>query len=185
MGRPPKVPLRELTETERSHLERLSRAQSAPAVQVTRARILLAVADGDTFVRAAQRVGRKDGDPIAALVKRFNQEGIEALTPRHAGGPPIIYGPKQRARVLAMARKSPTPKEQGCSQWSLTTLQKALHTDPNGVPGIKLTTIRTILHDAGFTWQQDRSWVDTGKVLRKRKAGLVEVSDPDAGAKKT
>ena len=84
-----------------------------------------------------------------------------------------------------MDRKTPTPTEHGCSQWSLTTLQNELQTKPNGVPGVKLTTIRTVLHDAGFTWQQDRSWVDTGKVLRKRKAGQVEVSDPDAGAKKT
>jgi len=185
MGRRPKVPLRELRDEERPYLERLSRAQTAPAAQVTRARILIFVADGDSFIGAAHKVGRKDGDSVATLVKRFNQEGIDAVVPRHAGGHPIVYGPDARARVLNFARRTPTPERDGCSAWSLSTLQTALNTQPDGVPGIKITTIRIILRDAGFTWQKNRSWVDTGKVLRKRKAGLVEVSDPDAGAKKT
>ena len=31
----------------------------------------------------------------------------------------------------------------------------------------------------------DRTWCETGKIKRKRKAGVVEVVDPDATAKKT
>ena len=47
---------------------------------------------------------------------------------------------------------------------------------------------KTILHalwDAGFTWQQGRTWCHTGTVVRKRKAGPVEVTDPDAAPKKS
>jgi hypothetical protein len=46
-------------------------------------------------------------------------------------------------------------------------------------------TIWQTLHQAGWSWQKDRSWCDTGKVKRKRKNGVVEVTDPDALPKKT
>jgi hypothetical protein len=41
------------------------------------------------------------------------------------------------------------------------------------------------LPEAGSSWQEDRTWCDTGKALRVPKSGTVEVSDPDASAKKT
>jgi len=41
------------------------------------------------------------------------------------------------------------------------------------------------LHEAGYTWQADRTWCDTGKAIRVRKSGPVEVTDPDAAGKKT
>ncbi|MDB5350265.1 MAG: hypothetical protein JWN86_1512 [Planctomycetota bacterium] len=47
MSRRKTGPLRELTEAERRKLAQLSRSQSAPAAEVTRAKILLAVASGD------------------------------------------------------------------------------------------------------------------------------------------
>jgi hypothetical protein len=46
-------------------------------------------------------------------------------------------------------------------------------------------TIGRALHTAGFTWQKGRSWCETGVVVRKRRhAGPVTVTDPDAAAKR-
>jgi hypothetical protein len=42
-----------------------------------------------------------------------------------------------------------------------------------------------VLLEAGFSWQQSRSWMETGQVTRKRKRGKVTVVDADATAKKT
>ena len=42
-----------------------------------------------------------------------------------------------------------------------------------------------VLHEAGLTWQRDRSWCATGRVLRKRKSGTVTVTDPDTEPKKS
>ncbi len=41
-----------------------------------------------------------------------------------------------------------------------------------------------VCFDAGWTWQKDRTWCNTGTVPRKRK-GVVEVTDPEAEGKKT
>jgi hypothetical protein len=46
-------------------------------------------------------------------------------------------------------------------------------------------TIWQVLHEAGLSWQRDRSWCETGQVLRQRQQGPVMVTDPDAAAKKS
>jgi hypothetical protein len=97
MGRPPKEPLRAFTAAERAGLDHLARVSSERADRVTRAKLLLAVADGASFTAAAHMVGRRNGDAVARLVARFNREGLAAVTPRSGGGPPIQYGPTERA----------------------------------------------------------------------------------------
>src|SRR3954451_19518918 len=110
MSRRKKDPLRELTDPERQGLTHLSRSQTAPAVAVTRAKILLAVAGGDDYQDAARSVGRRSGDAVAHLVARFNAEGTAALTPRHGGGRQPTYGPEARGRIMAEAARAPTPE---------------------------------------------------------------------------
>jgi hypothetical protein len=65
-----------------------------------------------------------------------------------------------------------------------STLQRALRRAPDGLPGISTYTIWTVLRDAGMTFGKDRSWCETGIVVRKRKSGTVAVTDPDATPKK-
>jgi hypothetical protein len=64
-------------------------------------------------------------------------------------------------------------------------LQQALRQAADGLPQVSTYTIWLTLHQANWSWQQDRTWCETGKVKRKRKAGVVEVVDPDAIPKKT
>ena len=54
MSRHQKDPLRPLTPEERTELTRLSRAQSAPAAEVDRARALLAIAEGVSYTAAGR-----------------------------------------------------------------------------------------------------------------------------------
>src|SRR3954447_5738094 len=89
MSRRRKDPLRTLSADERSELARLSRSRHAPAARVARATALLAVADGRSYLAAARRAGRRDGDTVAAWVARFNREGLAAVVPPRGGGPPM------------------------------------------------------------------------------------------------
>ena len=185
MTRRRKDPLRPLTDEEREVLERISRAQSEPASHVARAKSLLAVADGATYGAAAQAAGRRSNDAVSQLVSRFNQEGLAAIEPRHGGGPQVIYGIEERKRILAEFERVPDREKDGTATWSLTTLQRALREAPDGLPDVSTYTIWCVLHDAGWTWQKDRTWCHTGTVPRKRKEGVVEVTDPEAAGKKT
>jgi transposase len=174
-----------LTRAERMQLERLSRSQTEPAAHVARAKALLAVADGQRFTAAARSVGRKSGDAVAHLVRRFNHEGLAAVVPRHGGGQPKRYTLREQDRIRQEAQRAPDREADGTATWSLTTLQRALRQAPDGLPGISTATIWSVLHEAGFRWGKDRSWCQTGTAVRQRKRGTVTVLDPDAGAKKT
>jgi transposase len=185
MGQPQKNPLRSVTEEEKEVLKQVSRGQREPASHVARAKALLAVAEGQSFTAAAKAAGRRSGDAVAQLVARFNEEGLAALEPGHGGGPAIKYGPVERERILAEARRKPDLYRDGTATWSLSTLQQALRRAEDGLPEVSTYTIWVVLQANGFSWQKDSSWCETGKVKRKRKEGVVEVIDPEATPKKT
>jgi transposase len=185
MSRHQKDPLRPLTAEERTELTRLSRAQSAPAAEVDRARALLAIADGASSTAAARLVGRGHNETISAWVSRFNREGVSAVRPHHGGGPRIRYGAEAQQRILAEWARSPQREQDGSATWSLSLLQKALRQAPDGLPRVSRFTIARTLHEAGLSWQKSRTWCATGVALRNRKHGVVRVSDPDAAVKKS
>ena len=179
-----KEPLRPLTPVEYTQLAHVSRAQSEPAAPVAHAKALLAVAAGQPYTAAARAAGRRSGDAVSQLVGRFNRQGLAALQPGHGGGPAPRYGAAAQARILAEVRRTPDREADGTATWSLSTLQRALRRAPEGLPQVSTYTIWWVLHEAGLSWQRDRSWCETGSALRKRTHGTVTVHDPDALAKK-
>jgi transposase len=185
MSRRRKDPLRQLTEAERQELTRLSRSRAEPAARVARAVILLAVADGADYQQAARAAGRKSGDAVSRLVARFNREGPAALDPRHGGGHTPTYDTAARQRILREAARTPTPVTDGTAAWSLAILRRVLRAAPDGLPKVSTFTIRQVLRGAGYTFQRTRTWCPTGSAVRRRKAGVATVSDPDAAAKKS
>jgi len=183
MSRRQKDPLRELSQEERQELERISRSGRESAAQVARAKALLAVAEGHSYTKAAQLAGRKSNDAVSRLVSRYNKEGIKAVVPRHAGGPEVVYGVAKRERIVAEVRRAPDREEDGTATWSLTSLQGSLR--KQGMSKISTHTIFKVLHEAGFSWQQERSWCETGSAWRQRQGVKVLVHDPDTEAKKS
>jgi transposase len=185
MTRRRKETLRTLSDIEHEVLLQISRSHSEPASHVAHAKGLLAVAAGKTYSEAAMVAGRRTGDTVARWVSEFNTQGLAALERKHGGGPTRKYGAAERERILAEARRQPTPEQDGTATWSLQLLCRALRQAADGLPTVSEDTIRTVLLEAGFSWQRTRSWCQTGRVVRKRKSGPVEICDPDAEAKKS
>jgi transposase len=184
MSRRRKDPLRSLTDDERRELTQTSRCRTAPAARVARAVMILAVADGSDYQQAARAAGRKSGDAVSHLVARFNREGLVALDPRHGGGHEPTYDTAARDRILREVARTPTPETDGTATWSLTILRRVLRAAPDGLPTVSTFTIWRVLREAGYTFQRTRTWCPTGSAVRKRKAGVATVTDPDADAKK-
>ena len=67
MSRCQKDPLRPLTGVEQQALTQLSRSPAAPAAEVARATLLLAVARGASYQQAASSAGRRSGDAVSRL----------------------------------------------------------------------------------------------------------------------
>jgi transposase len=147
--------------------------------------MLLAVARGDDYQAAARAAGRRSGDAVSHLVARFNADGLAALTPRHGGGRSPAYDQVARERILRAVKRPPTPEADGTATWSLNTLRTAVRSAPDGLPRVSTFTLWRVLHEAGYSHQNTRTWCPTGTALRRRKAGAAVVTDPDAGSKKS
>jgi transposase len=102
------------------------------------------------------------GGLALALVTRFNTAGLAAIEPRHGGGPPVVYDATVRERILRAFRRTPDREQDGTATWSLTTLERALRRAPDGLPRVSTWLIFHTLHEAGYTWQESRTWCHTG-----------------------
>lgn len=177
MAIPPTEALRLLTAEERSTLERTGQATSERVERVRRATALLAVADGATFTAAAQQAGLRTASAVTALVRRFNRRGLAVLSIAAGRGRKPTYHPAARAQIVATAQRTPDRQTDGTATWSLSTLERTLRRQPE-FPRLGATTIRRVLRDAGSSDQQPRTWCPTGTAERKRKDGVVTVTDP-------
>ncbi len=181
MGRPRKEELRELKEEERKELKRVVKATSERVDAVKRAKALLAVGAGATLTVAGQKAGLSR-EAVAQIVRRFNQRGLAVLETATGRGRQPTYTSEQRARVLAEVQREPDRKVDQTATWSLMLLRDALR--KAGLPQIAAETIREVLHEAGYSFQQTRTWCRTGYALRKRKSGTVLVYDLETVEKK-
>ena len=96
--------VRELTERERHELERRARSRTEAARVVERARLILAVAQGQTVPVVAAAVGLVP-DTGRQWVKRFNAAGLDGLADRQAEGLFVLAKPFDLDRLLAAVER--------------------------------------------------------------------------------
>ena len=141
--------------------------------------------EGKSLSEAARLAGWTSHDPVTRLTRRFNTMGLLALDDLPRSGPPRRYGPAEQTRILQEVRRRPDRKEDATGTWSLSLLQRALRGAADGLPRVSTFTILSTLHEAGYTWQKDRTWCHTGRTLKKGKDGTVYQSeDPYTQQKK-
>ena len=153
--------LRPLATEEQAALVKVAKGSSERLDRVRRARALLAVAEGQTFTGAAERAGLRSHTAVAELVGRFNRRGLAALNIAAGRGRKPTYDTVARARIVATAQRPP---------------ERRLRRD--ALPRVGAMTLRRVLEAAGSSYQKTRTWCPTGTAQRKRKAGIVRVTDP-------
>lgn len=182
MAQPQKHPLRPLSEQEDRELRRIIKASSERIDVARRARVLLAVAAKQTFAQAAATAGFAEARSVSEVVERFNEHGLAALSIAAGRGGKALYTSEQKARILAQVQRTPDRKADQTGTWSLMLLRQALRKE--ALPHIAKETIRQVLHEAGYSFQQTRTWCRTGYALRKRKSGTVTTYDEQTLEKK-
>jgi len=173
--------LRAMTPAEEQALTRTAKASSERADVVKRARALLAVQAGGSYTQAAHEAGYKSGDSVSQLVERFNQQGLAARHIAGGRGRKVQYSAAQRDRILTELQRTPDRRDDATATWSLKTLERALRRE--ALPRVSASTIRAVLHEAGYRFGQTRTWCPTGTAVRQRAGGPVTVQDPKAGEK--
>jgi transposase len=182
MPTPQREPLRRLSRAERTALQRIANSTSERVDQVRRAAALLAVSRTGVFIQAAREAGLHSGTTVADLVARFNRHGMAAVRIARGRGRRPTYAARARAHIVATAQRQPDRRADGTASWSLSSLQRTLRRA--GFPQVGTSTIRRVLQDAGSSYQRTRTWCPTGTALRKRKAGVVTVVDPNTEVKR-
>lgn len=181
MGARPKITNRPLSEAERHELQRITRASSERVDAVKRAKALLAVADGKTLTQAGESAGlSREG--VSQLVGRFNQRGLAVLVIAQGRGRKLTYELQAREQVVQEVQRQPDRLSDQTATWSLKLLERTLR--KKALPHIGATAIGRILHEEGYSLQQDRTWCYTGTALRVRKKGIYRVHDPQTREQK-
>ena len=111
-----------LTTEERRMLVSLSRSRAAPAADVKRARLIVMLYEGLSWIAIGERLPCTP-DYISRWKRRFERERLAGLYARHRGSAPAEDAAQIEARVLARTQKAPGD---GSTHWSTRKLGEAL-----------------------------------------------------------
>jgi transposase len=159
--------VRPLTDDERTKLERLTHAQTAPVRLARRAYIIALAATGLSVPTIARQVQQSE-ECVRRWIERFNVAGLGGLDDAPRSGRPRTYPEDAYSRVIVTARSlPPKPAEEAAAgaregaptcHWALDRLQAALA--KQGLT-IKRSQIRRVLKAEHIKWQKPRTWLES------------------------
>ena len=126
----------EISKEQREELTRWAQSRTLPAGDVFRARLMLALADGESWSQIEVRLGTSR-PTIARWKRRFEQEGMAGLDAKHKGSEPRTATASVQARVLRKTTQRPTD---GSTHWSCRKMAAAL--------GLSKSTVQRIWRQA-------------------------------------
>lgn len=126
-----------LSNEDRAYLRQVASSRIRRAGEVFRARLILALADGQTYEVIAPKL-QTSAPTIARWKRRFEQQGIEGLVPRYRGSRVRVATAPVQARVLKKLQHLPPD---GSTHWSCRKMARAL--------GLSKSTVQRIWASAG------------------------------------
>jgi transposase len=127
-----------LTSEQRAELERRDRSRRGRADAARRARVILLLADGDSYATITAKTGCSSRT-IALWKHRFEASGLDGLLARHRGSKRTVLTPALQARILAWTRRAPP---HGATHWSTRSLGRRL--------GVQHTIVARAWREAGL-----------------------------------
>ena len=128
--------LLDLSPEEKQDLERWAQSRTLPAGDVFRARLILALAAGQSY-REIEQGMQTSAATIARWKTRFEQERLAGLDGRHKGSRPRTATAAVQARVVRRVQQKPND---GSTHWSCRKLAKVM--------GLSKSTVQRILTQA-------------------------------------
>ncbi len=124
-------------------LQRWVYRQKTPVGLARRARAMLLLEQGDTYVHTAKYVGLAEYH-IRKWVKRFCEYGVSGLCEKPRPGRPPVFAPEVAFHVVKLACERPDHMGSSLSQWDCPELARRLKAD-GIVPSISADTVERIL----------------------------------------
>ena len=111
-----------ITDEQRSELTTCSQSRTLPAGDVFRARLILALAAGDSYSKI-MRTLQTTAPTISRWKRRFEQDGLLGLDPLHQGSQPRVVTAAMQAKI---ARKTQQKPSDGSTHWSCRKMAAAM-----------------------------------------------------------
>jgi transposase len=155
-----KHPVR-LAPQDRQVLEARVQSRSGRADEARRARVVLMLADGETYdeIQGAVGCGRAY---ISRWRSRFLEQGVAGMYARHKGRKPTATTPRMQARILAWTQRKP---EDGSTHWTTRKLGTAL--------GVSHMLVQRVWSRAGIKPHRTKSYMTSDDPDFETKAADV------------
>jgi transposase len=147
--------VRDLSDDERTVLDRVVRSRTASVRRVERARIVWQASQGRPVSAIATDLGVSERT-VRRWVKRFNAHGLDGLVDEPRSGHPPTYSSEQVGEVLAAALSKPADLGLPFASWTLDRLEAYLN-EQKSIP-IKRSRIDELLIDEGLRWRTQEGW---------------------------
>jgi transposase len=128
----PKQPVLSLTAEQWKDLSRLAQSRTLAAGEVFKARLILALANGDSYATIQGNL-QTSAPTISRWKRRFEQEGMEGLEGRHKGSTVRAATPAVQGKVLKKIQQAPPD---GSTHWSCRKMAREL--------GVSKSTVQRI-----------------------------------------
>lgn len=125
-------------------------------IKVRRAQVILASAQGSKVPAIAERLYFSD-QHVRTIIRDFNAEGLDALTPKYCGGRPPTFSEEQRSLIIEYAKFPPDLLGRPFTRWSLEKLREFVIAE-RVVASISIETIRQILKAAKVRLRRTKTW---------------------------
>jgi transposase len=111
-----------VTEEQRKELSKWATSRTLPAGDVFRARLILALADGQSYSQIMMSL-QTTAPTISRWKSRFKEEGLAGLDPRHKGSQPRVADAQAQARIVRKTQQKPSD---GSTHWSCRKMAEVL-----------------------------------------------------------
>src|SRR5215469_13445808 len=111
-----------VTDEQQQELSKWAASRTLPAGDVFRARLILALADGQSYSQIMKTL-RTTAPTISRWKKRFKEDGLAGLQPQHKGSQPRVADAYTQARIARKTQQKPTD---GSTHWSCRKMAEAL-----------------------------------------------------------
>ena len=131
--------------------------QSRSTVKMRRAQVIAFSAQGMRARQMAEQLGMHE-EYVRELIRRFNDDGFDALKPRKRTGRDRILTEEEESVLAEIATAPPQAFGRPFNQWSLSKLHQFLVVDKKLITPVSVGTIRNVLKRRGVTFQRTRTW---------------------------
>jgi len=163
--------VRSLTKEEETQLNNIAR--NGVDVKFSRRAQVVLASNAKTPVPQIAKVLGYSNLQVRRILHSFDRNGINGIRPDYQGGCPPTFNERQRRAVVELAESRPKDLGYPLSQWSLQQLQLVLIKEKK-LSYISRPTIRTILKEAGLSYQRTKTWKQSDDVRFEKKTDYKE-----------